>query len=59
MKVEQNSLTSSNDYSEIDQNYQPEDTFWFHLRLLTMQDLLNKIGSTDFAPSEQQANGDK
>lgn len=51
----QNSLTNSSKYAVFDPKYQPEDTFWFHLRLLTMQDLLNKLGTTHFDPSKQQA----
>jgi len=33
---------NAREFSDFDPKYQPEDTFWFHLRMLTMQDLLNK-----------------
>ena|GEM_PF-3158367 len=33
---------NSREFSDFDPKYQPEDIFWFHLRMLTMQDLLNK-----------------
>jgi hypothetical protein len=36
-------LSDNSDYQpEFDRKYQPEDTFWFHLRMLTMHDLMEK-----------------
>lgn len=42
MSIRLRRVENSREFSDFDPKYQPEDMFWFHLRMLTMQDLLSK-----------------